>query len=395
MAVWWSPTPDDLADRNGESPLVPKDFLDESNFQHLYQGTGEPRPVAAKELSASFACAVNAFVQHYWTCRQDYEVSVDRQVEGSGHVALEEMTPKWHDDLVTHYGIGEDPEACIKLYTSGTMVVVRRLFKTCSLAAGGTTLHPECSELPAHFKLGQTGRPTSMGPTDEAGQATRALFRLFQYPDGIPEVDYKEFIRTNFSEWTGNKPVHFFERKPFYRALNCAISQDAPNVLKGLMPIIMDMNYFINQVPHPGGVFYSGVGLGTSLHTATVGAKLRMPRFLSTTADVRFAKSRITDKVGPALLVVRIPHGFWGARSIASVSSCPEEAETLFCAHALFLVEQVSTLKIKGKEVSRIDLKALDKYDGIGYPASAYVGNPPALDDAVSARQFTRNASEE
>ena len=46
----------------------------------------------AKDLAASFACAVNAFVQHYWTCLKDYEVTLDRQVEGSGHLALEDST---------------------------------------------------------------------------------------------------------------------------------------------------------------------------------------------------------------------------------------------------------------------------------------------------------------
>ena len=54
------------------------------------EGNGEPRAVDGKELAASFALAVNAFVQHYWTCLKDYEVTLDHQVEGSGHVALEE-----------------------------------------------------------------------------------------------------------------------------------------------------------------------------------------------------------------------------------------------------------------------------------------------------------------
>lgn len=115
------------------------------------KGNGEPRPVDAEELAASFALAVNAFVQHYWTCLKDsskanhltcfywevsscqahmivvfpkvlwtkkqrkpinmscilflsvfsciksqhlivkdYEVTMDHQVEGSGHVALED-----------------------------------------------------------------------------------------------------------------------------------------------------------------------------------------------------------------------------------------------------------------------------------------------------------------
>jgi len=329
---------------------------------------------------------VNAFVQHYWTCRNDYEVSVEHQVEGSGHAALEGMTPRWHDDLVEHFGVGSDPEATMKLYTSATMVIVRRVFKHCSLESDGAAVYPPGAELPSNFQLGHLGRPMSMGSTDEAGKATRMLFRLFQYPEGIPGVDYNEFIETDFSEWTCRKPVHFFERKPF--------SQDAPNVLKGLMGIIMDMNYFINEKHHSGGVFYSGVGLGDSLCLATVGAKLRMPRFLSTTTELRFAKSRITDKVGPALLVVRVPQGFWGARSISHFSSCPEEEETIFCAHALFLVEGVSTFKVQGREVSRIDLRVLDKYDSIQYPDSAYQGYPAALEDPGGHEPFTRGNME-
>ena len=37
MAVWWEPNQDELADRNGESPFVLPDFLEGSNFQHLYK----------------------------------------------------------------------------------------------------------------------------------------------------------------------------------------------------------------------------------------------------------------------------------------------------------------------------------------------------------------------
>eukprot|EP00928_Gymnodinium_smaydae_P011605 TRINITY_DN14263_c0_g2_i2.p1 TRINITY_DN14263_c0_g2~~TRINITY_DN14263_c0_g2_i2.p1 ORF type:complete len:306 (-),score=47.66 TRINITY_DN14263_c0_g2_i2:261-1178(-) len=288
------------------------------------------------------------------------------------------MEPNWHDHLVKHFGVGTDPEATIRMYTSATMVVVRRVFKNCSLESDGLTLFPTDVDLGANFQLGQTGRPTFMGSTDEAGKATQMLFRLFQYPKDIPGVDYDEFIASDVDDWKSNRPVHFFERKPFYRALNCAISQDAPNVLKGLMKIIMDMNYYINSTHHRGGLVYSGVGVGGSLPLVTVGAKLRMPRFLSTTTTLKFAKTRITDKVGAALLVIRIPSGFWGARCIAQLSSCPEEEETIFCAHALFLVESVSTFKLQGKDVTRIDLKALDKYDKIEYPDSAYCGGGPS-----------------
>ena len=388
MAVWWEPKQDELADRSGESPFVLPDFLERSNFQHLYQartlrsfaflllllfreGTGEPRSVDAKELAASFALAVNAFVQHYWTCLKDYEVTMDHPVEGSGHIALEEMMPRWHDDLVDHFRVGLDAEATIKMYTSGTMVAIRRVFQTCSLESDGS-VHPQTVSLPEGFHLGQVGRPTAIEATDEVGKTKGTLFRPFQYPSSIPGLDYHDFINTNFSDWSGRKPVHFFERKPFHRALNCAICQDSPNVLKAVMKIIMDINYFINSIHHNGGVYYSGVGIGESLRLVKPGAKLRMPRFLSTTTELKFAKSRLTDKVGPALLVVRVPHGFWGARDISSFSSCPEENETMFCAYALFQVERVSSIKMQGQEVSRIDMLALDKYEGISYPEESY-----------------------
>jgi len=372
MAVWWEPTQDEFAERNGESPFVAPDFLETSNFQHLYKGTGEPRPVDAKELAASFTCAVNAFVQHYWTCHKDYEVTMDRQVDGSGHLALEEMMPQWHDDLVDHFSVGVDPEATIRMYTSGTMVAVRRVFRNCALEADGVSVYPSDVSLPDGFKLGQVGRPTSITSTDEEGNSTQVLFRPFQFPEDIPGLDYHDFINTNFSEWSGKRPVHFFERKPFHRALNCAICQDAPNVLKAVMQIIMDMNFFINSVHHEGGVFYSGVGIGESIRLVKEGAKLRMPRFLSTTTELKFAKSRLTDKIGPALLVVRVPQGFWGARDISAFSSCPEESETMFCAYALFVVERVSSIRMQGQQVTRIDLKALDKYEGISYDDDVY-----------------------
>lgn len=44
----------------------------------------------------------------------------------------------------------------------------------------------------------------------------------------------------------------------------------------------------------------------------------------------------------------------------------------MFCAYALFLVERVSVIKMQGQDVSRIDLLALDKYEGIQYPDDAY-----------------------
>lgn len=380
MAVWWSPDQSELADRNGESPFVDLEFLKESNFQRLYQGTGKPRQVGASELAESFTCAVNAFVQHYWTCRKDYDCR-DHLVEGSGHVALDKMSPHWEENLVRYYGIGSKAEGTIKLYTSSTTVVLRRVFKNCSLIHDGVTLYPTGAEVPLLFKPGQTGRPMTMSATDEVGAATRMLLRPFQYPEGIPGLSYKEFIETDFSAWKGNKPVHFFEKKPFYKALNGALSQDAPNALKGLMKIIMDMNFYINDTRHTGGVFYSGVGLGESLSLVKVGAKLRMPRFLSTTTDIDVATSRITDKVGPALLVVRVPNQFWGARDIAGVSACPEEQETMFCAYALFEVEHVLPLIVEGKTVSRVELKALDKYDEIRYPDSSY----PAIDHSLEA----------
>ena len=40
MAVWWEPTQDEFAERNGESPFVAPDFLETSNFQHLYKARG-------------------------------------------------------------------------------------------------------------------------------------------------------------------------------------------------------------------------------------------------------------------------------------------------------------------------------------------------------------------
>lgn len=291
--------------------------------------------------------------------------------------------PRWHDDLVDHFRVGLDAEAAcctwsfirlwkatIKMYTSGTMVAIRRVFKTCSLESDGS-LHPQGVSLPEGFHLGQVGRPSAIEASDEVGRTRETLFRPFQYPS-IPGLDYHAFINTNFSDWTGRKPVHFFERKPFHRALNSAICQDSPNVLKAVMKIIMDINHFINSIHHNGGVYYSGVGIGESLRLVKPGAKLRMPRFLSTTTELKFAKSRLTDKVGPALLVVRVPHGFWGARDISTFSSCPEENETMFCAYALFKVERVSSIKMQGQEVSRIDLLALDKYEGISYPEDSY-----------------------
>jgi hypothetical protein len=334
---------------------------------------GEPRHIGADELAASFACAVNAFVQHYWTCRKDYLVSVDNLVEGSGQGALEQMSPNWKEDLVKEYCIGVKPEATMKLYTSSTNVVIRRVFRNCSLEPDGVTIFPRSAELPLLFKPGQNKRPMTMNSSDEAGKNTKMLFRPFEFPKGIPGIEnYQTFIETNFSEWSGNKPVHFFERKPFYRALNCAISQDAQNVLAGLMCIITDMNWFINQTRHDGGIQYSGVGLGQSMSLVSVGAKLRMPRFLSTTKKIEFAQTRVTDKVCPALLVIRVPSGFWGARDITSFSSCAEEEETIFCAHALFEVEAVTSMPIDGKDVVRITLKALDKYDENVYDESAY-----------------------
>lgn len=262
-------------------------------------------------------------------------------------------------------------QATIKMYTSGTMVAIRRVFKVCSLEPDGT-IYPPDKPLPEGFCLGQVGRPSSIEASDEIGRTKQLLFRPFQYPDGIPGLDYHAFINTNFSDWTGRRPIHFFERKPFHRALNCAMCQDSPNVLRAVMKIIMDINFFINSVHHEGGIFYSGVGIGESLHLVKPGAKLRMPRFLSTTTELKFAKSRLTDKIGPALLVVRVPHGFWGARDISAFSSCPEENETMFCAYALFLVERVSVIKMQGHEVSRIDLLALDKYEGVQYPDTSY-----------------------
>lgn len=340
--------------------------------------------------------------------------------------------PRWHDDLVDHFRVGLDPEArcrscflffgwiililwilveesklllpwylqvfcwqaTIKMYTSGTMVAIRRVFKMCSLEADGT-IHPP-DALPEGFHLGQVGRPQSIEASDEIGRTKQFLFRPFQFPDGIPGLDYHAFINTNFSDWTGRRPIHFFERKPFHRALNCAICQDSPNVLKAVMKIIMDINSFINSVHHEGGVFYSGVGIGESLHLVKPGAKLRMPRFLSTTTELKFAKSRLTDKIGPALLVVRVPHGFWGARDISAFSSCPEENETMFCAYALFQVERVSTIKMQGQEVSRIDLLALDKYEGIQYHDDSYPPfhhAPIEIDELETYESYVRQYS--
>ena len=281
-------------------------------------------------------------------------------------------------------------QATIKMYTSGTMVAVRRVFRSCALDADGISLYPAGKALPEGFKLGQVGRPASLASTDEEGDAKQVLFRPFQYPEDIPGLDYHDFINTNFSEWTGRRPIHFFERKPFHRALNCAISQDAPNVLKAVMQIIMDMNFFINSVCHEGGVFYSGVGIGESIRLVAEGVKLRMPRFLSTTTELKFAKSRLTDKVGPALLVVRVPHGFWGARDISAFSSCPEERETMFCAYALFEVERVSSIRMLGQHVTRIDLRALDKYEGISYADEMY---PPFHHSHVDLAEIDAHGS--
>lgn len=273
------------------------------------------------------------------------------------------------------------------------MVAIRRVFRHFSLEADGT-VHPPDGMLPEGFHLGQVGRPTSIESTDETRKQT--LFRPFQFPEGIPGLDYHAFINSNFSDWTGRRPVHFFERKPFHRALNCAICQDSPNVLRAVMKIIMDINYFINSVHHEGGVFYSGVGIGESLRLVEPGAKLRMPRFLSTTTELKFAKSRLTDKVGPALLVIRIPHGFWGARDISAFSSCPEENETMFCAYALFHVERVSSIKMQGQEVTRIDLKALDKYEGIDYTDDAFPPfhhAPIEIDELEAHESYVRQYS--
>lgn len=77
-----------------------------------------------------------------------------------------------------------------------------------------------------------------------------------------------------------------------------------------------------------------------------------------------------------------------------SALAAPLWQETIFCAYALFLVEQVSTFELKGKTVSRIDLRAIDKYDGIDYPDSAYPGGLGSLADGDGGVTFTRWSSE-
>ena len=79
MAVWWEPTQAELADRNGESPFVLPEFLEESNFQHLY-----------KALRAPSSCHTFQFQSRNMQDMQDMQ---DGQDGSSSQVPFEQMAP--------------------------------------------------------------------------------------------------------------------------------------------------------------------------------------------------------------------------------------------------------------------------------------------------------------
>lgn len=359
MPVWFGPGCASFGNRNGESPFVTADTLESSNFESFYEGTGESSEVDTDVLCAAFEGTVNAMLEHYWAER-DYEV----QMDGHAQRALREMHPEWRSELVDRYGVGSQPEATVRLYTSETEVLVRRVFRNMSLRPDGG-LEPPSATLPPGLTREGLGRPLSMAATDEAGQATQMLFRPFECPRDIPGLDYQEFIQTNFSEWTGNLPLRFFEKKPFYKALNAALAQDAPNVLRNAMPLIRSMNWYINQTRHAGGLVFSGVGLGRSadLLRASEGEKVRLPRFLSVSADENLAIAHLKGKVGPALLRIHVPEGFQGARYIEAITEHPGEQESLFCAYSLFRVLAARENALFVPPVLVVELMALDKYD--------------------------------
>lgn len=68
----------------------------------------------------------------------------------------------------------------------------------------------------------------------------------------------------------------------------------------------------------------------------------------------------------------------------------------MFCAYALFQVERVSTIKMQGQEVSRIDLLALDKYEGIQYHDDSYPPfhhAPIEIDELETYESYVRQNS--
>jgi len=354
-----------ICDRNGESPFVDNEAFAASNFSRFYAATGATQQVEHEVVVASVIGTIEAMVMHYWVER-DYRVKLHEHIPGMA--ALYDLHPEWKTELIGLYGIGVDPAATVRLYTSESEVVVRRVFRDRSVQQDGS-LFPSGLSYPPGLTREGFGRPPSMAATDEAGEATKCLFRLFERPSSIPGLDYESFIGTNFSEWMGNVPLRFFERKPFYKALNAALAQDAPNILHNAMPLIQDMNWYLNETRHIGGLLFSGVGLGSSCKHAQsrVGKRLRMPRFLSATTNENLARAHLKHKVGPALLKIHVPEGFQGARYIESITANPGELETLFCAYSLFLVLSTSVSDLFVPPVMTIELQALDKYGDICY----------------------------
>jgi len=157
--------------------------------------------------------------------------------------------------------------------------------------------------------------------------------------------------------------------RSLYKILNQWLNEDAEH-LDLVVPLMIRMNSYLNARGHGGGRYVHGGTIGESgfkqlRFCARTGTPTVIARFLSTTNNAPFATSRMhPDRTGPlkgVLYTIHVPKGFWGARDISDISEFPEEAETLFCAHSMFVVLAVD------EKACSASLAAVDKYGNKGF----------------------------
>lgn len=300
----------------GETVIQPASDFATSAFQRIYQGTGVPKDVSDEAIEDSLlayakVCEDEAFHTHrHYTKDPEGQVvqvplSEEDRIRFNQSAAREAM--QVGQATIAEFNLAA-PEGAAKLYTSESQVV--------------------CLE-----------------PMSEAQQ--RKLER----------------IERNVQKWGGqhSSSSTSLSRRSVYKALNKPIGEDDAAQISALLPYIKRFNFYLNQTRHDGGRLFSGVSLSKISRDILVQcSRVRILRFLSTSADEKVCTSHIKDLPGDvrgALLVIDVPAGFWGARAIAEISVYPWEAETIFPPWSQF---EVTSICWEG--IPRIHMRAMDKY---------------------------------
>lgn len=370
--------------------LYPHKFLQVSNFQKYYQGTGIPRDVSNEalieglvKLGVVFSYGVKSPEKQLKFHIQGLpEESTFKLDSGSKKLTFDSKTSPFvefknkeslQDQQVVV--IWRDPEA--REGGGGGMAIGGDAFHIGFATREGEgnkafVFVPERSELPRVIEVlfgmaSNAGVKHNLPLPDPASHEHDLSVHQATF-DGLTQQ--YELDKPHGAAKLYTADIELANAEKFYKVTTAVLSNDNELLMQYLVPFVKRVNFYINATRLPAMTLFAGSNIDPECwERMQVGEIITIPRILSTSKSLQVAEGFKTN----ALLTIYTPDDFQGARSAVEISDFRHEQEVFFVPESQFLV--------LSKKHQGAELAVLDKYygmdQGILYQPSAYKKMPP------------------